>query len=60
MRKFLHRFLNDEFGSNAIEYGLIVAFVSLAIVGGATIAGSQLGSLFSHIGTELSTVVAST
>ncbi len=52
----LNRLLRDETGSNALEYGLIVALVSLAVVTGATAAGTALGGLFTAIGTELGTL----
>lgn len=45
---------DDEAGSNALEYGLIVGLVSLAIVVGATSAGAALGTLFTNIGTAIS------
>ena len=50
------RLLRDESGSNALEYGLIVALVSLAVVTGATAAGTALGGLFTAIGAELGTL----
>lgn len=34
MTKTLRRFLRDETAATAIEYGLIVAVLSLAVVGG--------------------------
>ncbi|RWH62029.1 MAG: Flp family type IVb pilin, partial [Mesorhizobium sp.] len=34
MKNLLQRFIEDESGATAIEYGLIVAVLSLAIVGG--------------------------
>ena len=51
--RFINRFFQDESGSNALEYGLIVALVSLAVVGGATAAGNALGGMFTAIGAEL-------
>lgn len=57
MRKLISRFVTDDAGSNALEYGLIVAFVSLAVVVGATAAGTALGTLFSTIGTRLTAIV---
>ena len=48
-----NRFFKDESGSNALEYGLIVALVSLAVVTGATAAGTALGGMFSALGTKL-------
>lgn len=44
---------DDERGSNALEYGLIVGLISLACVIGATSAGTALGSMFTSIGTAI-------
>ena len=56
--RFINRFLQDESGSNALEYGLIVALVSLAVVAGATTAGTALGAMFTALGARLTTVTA--
>lgn len=45
----------DEKGATAIEYGLIAALISLALVAGATVAGPKLEALFTKVGTELTT-----
>jgi pilus assembly protein Flp/PilA len=58
MRGFIARFVQDESGSNALEYGLIVALVSLAIVAGATTAGTALGAMFTALGTKVATITA--
>ena len=42
----LIRFMKEEDGSNAAEYGLILALVALAIIAGATILGNNLDSKF--------------
>lgn len=52
----LNHLLRDEAGSNALEYGLIIALVSLAVVTGAGAAGTALGDLFTALGTELGTL----
>jgi pilus assembly protein Flp/PilA len=44
--KKLKRFLRDEDGSNAIEYGLIAVLIALAIIVGATAVGTQLDATF--------------
>jgi pilus assembly protein Flp/PilA len=59
LQTFLRRFSRDESGSNALEYGLIVGFVSLAIVAGASAAGTALGTMFTKIGTAVGTVTTS-
>ena len=46
----LLKFLKDESGATAIEYGLIIALVSAAIVGGATSLGSSLGTSYDDAG----------
>lgn len=56
--RFLNRFFQDDSGSNALEYGLIVALVSLAVVTGATAAGTALGGMFTALGTRLGTITA--
>jgi pilus assembly protein Flp/PilA len=57
--QIINRFFSDESGSNALEYGLIVALVSLAVVTGATAAGTALGSMFNAIGTKLTALTGS-
>jgi len=49
MKKLLNQFKNDESGATAIEYGLIAALVSVAIIAGITLLGGQLGTLFTDI-----------
>jgi pilus assembly protein Flp/PilA len=49
------RFLRDESGVSAIEYGLLAALVALAIVGGAGALGTDLNTIFTSIGTKLLT-----
>ncbi len=48
------RFLKDDSGATAIEYGLLAALIGLAIVAGATALGSTLNAFFTSIGTTLS------
>ena len=55
MSKFFARFLKDESGATAIEYGLIAALIALAIMAGATTIGGQLNTTFTTIGTTLTT-----
>jgi pilus assembly protein Flp/PilA len=42
----LKRFAQDTGGATAIEYGLIVAVLSLAMVGGFSMFGNALSSMF--------------
>jgi pilus assembly protein Flp/PilA len=47
------RFLRDEAGATAIEYGLIAAGISVAIILVVNALGSQLGSTFTNVSTSL-------
>jgi pilus assembly protein Flp/PilA len=47
------RFVKDEEGATAIEYGLIAALISVAAIGAMTALGGQLTSLFGRISTSL-------
>jgi pilus assembly protein Flp/PilA len=46
MSKFVTRFLNDESGATAIEYGLIVALIAVVIASVVTALGSSLKATF--------------
>ncbi|WJR68479.1 Flp family type IVb pilin [Neorhizobium sp. CSC1952] len=53
MSKIFARFLKDESGATAIEYGLIAALISVALITGATTLGEQLGATFTSISGEM-------
>jgi pilus assembly protein Flp/PilA len=53
MRKLVTRFVNDESGATAIEYGLIAALIALAIVVGAGSLGNSLNNQFGRIAAKL-------
>jgi pilus assembly protein Flp/PilA len=48
------RFLRDESGATAIEYGLIAAGISVAIIATVNTLGGQLKTTFSNVSTQLS------
>jgi pilus assembly protein Flp/PilA len=50
----IRKLLKSESGATAIEYGLIAAFVALAIFAGAQLAGNGLNKMFMVIGTKMS------
>ena len=58
--KTIAKFLRDDSGATAIEYGLIAALIAVAIITAATTLGSNLSSLFTDIGTRLSNVTVPT
>jgi pilus assembly protein Flp/PilA len=53
MYTFANKFLNDESGATAIEYGLIAALVSVAAVGALSAMGGSLTSMFTKVSTTL-------
>ena len=53
MKKLAARFLKDESGATAIEYGLIAAGISLAIIAVVNGLGSTLNTKFTSISSSL-------
>jgi pilus assembly protein Flp/PilA len=53
MRKVLARFLKDDTGATAIEYGLIAAGISVAIITVVLGVGTNLTTTFGSISTAL-------
>lgn len=53
MKKLLQRFIADETGATAIEYGLIAAGISLAIIAVVNGLGSKLSGKFVSINASL-------
>jgi pilus assembly protein Flp/PilA len=51
--KTIAKFLRDDSGATAIEYGLIAALIAVAIIAAASMLGGQLGNLFNDIGDRL-------
>ena len=53
MKKLFARFMKDESGATAIEYGLIAAGISVAIIAVVNGLGTSLNSKFGSIATQL-------
>jgi pilus assembly protein Flp/PilA len=53
MSKLFARFLKDEAGATAIEYGLIAAGISLAIIAVVNGVGTNLNAKFTSINSSL-------
>lgn len=53
MKSLLQKFIRDEEGASAIEYGLLVALIALAIIAGATLLGTGVNTLFNNAATQL-------
>jgi pilus assembly protein Flp/PilA len=53
MTKFFARFIKDESGATAIEYGLIAALIAIVIIGGVSALGTNLNSKFVKLSTDM-------
>lgn len=53
MQKIVSRFVRDESGATAIEYGLIAALIALAIITGAGALGNSINAKFTKIGNTI-------
>ena len=53
MQNLVTRFIKDESGATAIEYGLIAALIAVAMITGATAIGNALETKFQGIATDI-------
>ena len=53
MNNLFSRFVRDESGATAIEYGLIAALIAVVIIGTLQAVGTKLSSTFNTVSTEL-------
>ncbi|WP_262030189.1 Flp family type IVb pilin [Microvirga sp. Mcv34] len=49
------RLVKDEDGSAIMEYGLLAGLIAVVAIGAVTTMGSQLKTVFTNIGTALTT-----
>ncbi len=55
----IRKFLSDESGATAIEYGLIAALVSVAAITALQAMGNSLSSMFNGVSGHLNNAVGS-
>jgi pilus assembly protein Flp/PilA len=55
MKTLLSRFVQDESGATAVEYGLIAALIAVVIITGAGALGKALNTQFNSIATKVAT-----
>lgn len=55
MNNFLSRFLKDQSGATAIEYGLIAALIAVAVITAVTTIGTNLTTTFDKVATGVKT-----
>ena len=53
MKNLLNRFVADQSGATAIEYGLIAGLISVVIIGALKIVGSSLTAKFTSVSNAL-------
>ena len=53
MKTLFARFVKDESGATAIEYGLIAALIAVAAIGAMGAIGTKLDSTFSTVSGQL-------
>jgi pilus assembly protein Flp/PilA len=53
MMRLVTRFIQDERGATAIEYGLIVALISVVIITAVSAVGNSMSSKFTAINAKL-------
>ena len=54
MKSLFARFVKDESGATAIEYGLIAALIAVAVIGGVSTLGQNANSTFTTVADEMS------
>lgn len=58
MKNLFCRFVEDQSGATAIEYGLIAALIAIAIITAVTTVGTRLNVIFNNVADNLNTVAA--
>ncbi len=53
MSNIFSRFVRDESGATAIEYGLIAALIAVVVIGAVTAVGSGLSTTFTNVSTQV-------
>ncbi len=53
MKALINKFINDEDGATAIEYGLIAALIAVAIITAVRAVGTELTNTFSTVASNL-------
>lgn len=55
MKSLVSRFIKNESGATAIEYGLIASLIAVAIISAATLLGTKIGDTFNAVAAQLKT-----
>jgi pilus assembly protein Flp/PilA len=57
MKTLMNRFVKDESGATAIEYGLIAALIAVAIITALQLLGGNISARFREIATTIGTAI---
>lgn len=60
MQNLFTRFIEDESGATAIEYGLIAALIAVGMIVGATAVGEKVNAKFEEVADEMDAASAGT
>jgi pilus assembly protein Flp/PilA len=55
MKTLFNRFVQDESGATAIEYGLIAALLAVTIIASLNLVSGELNNVFGRVESELAT-----
>jgi len=53
MLQHLNRFMHDEEGASAVEYGLLVALIAAVIIAAVTAIGTNMSAKFTTVADKL-------
>lgn len=53
MAMLISRFVKDESGATAIEYGLIAALIAVALIGALELVGGNMAKTFNNMSAKL-------
>jgi pilus assembly protein Flp/PilA len=51
----IKNFVREEEGASAVEYGLLVALIAVAIIGAVTMLGQNLSTMFTNVAGTIGT-----
>ncbi|WP_413614575.1 Flp family type IVb pilin [Helcococcus ovis] len=57
MKNIMNWFMKEESGQGMVEYGLILALISVAVIVVLTLIGKNLGTIFQNIADKLTEAV---
>ena len=53
IHRLVKRFVDDDVGATALEYGLLAALIAAAIVGGVTLFGENAGNTYTTLAAKV-------